>query len=389
MALLALERMRIIDVAHSWASNTYAGYQSKLNVVRRFEEQFDLSILPQERPSQPSSNPIIPLLWCQEAYSLQAGSSRRPSSTVAFGTIRQLRSAVSQVYAWEAAVQPTAEAFLDSNSRLVHQSVRPTDQLVAQLHATGMATRLGTITKPSTALLDRHVRSLDSLLRQRWEIAPPQQRRELSLLAMANLLLWLGWLRSSETLDLRWKDISVVPPADGPTVDLPLGIGAVILQLAPETKSNRTGQGSVVIAFTTISRLSLGQWILRSLEGEGLNLQNLPNRPIFLHRDGTKWTSQWLRESHLYPHLRHLREEGDPYLQPIHSIAAAFWSLHCYRRGARSHVSKTHPGHRMRRATAVEVYEHGRWRKKRGEDIDKMYQEWTIYDRIQLTLHCM
>jgi hypothetical protein len=38
----------------------------------------------------------------------------------------------------------------------------------------------------------------------------------------------------------------------------------------------------------------------------------------------------------------------------------------------------------------MEVYEHGRWRRRRsGELIDIVYNQWPHYDRIQLTLCCM
>jgi hypothetical protein len=43
--------------------------------------------------------------------------------------------------------------------------------------------------------------------------------------------------------------------------------------------------------------------------------------------------------------------------------------------------------HRLKKATNDQVYEHARWRRKRaGEAIDKIYREWTIRDRIKITL---
>jgi hypothetical protein len=40
--LLALERMRILDMAHSWSAGTHSTYQSKLSIIRDFKALFDL-----------------------------------------------------------------------------------------------------------------------------------------------------------------------------------------------------------------------------------------------------------------------------------------------------------------------------------------------------------
>jgi hypothetical protein len=99
----------------------------------------------------------------------------------------------------------------------------------------------------------------------------------------------------------------------------------------------------------------------------------------------------------LYPALRAQQQDGDPYLRPFtggpgNSLEDKFWSLHCYRRGARTHVSRggIYGHNRLKKATNDQVYEHARWRRKRsGESIDKIYLDWIIRDRIKLTLYCM
>jgi hypothetical protein len=68
------------------------------------------------------------------------------------------------------------------------------------------------------------------------------------------------------------------------------------------------------------------------------------------------------------------------------------WSLHCYRRGARSHVSRcgVYEQHRFRKASTTQVYEHTRWRRCRsGKVMDVIYHNWTIRDKIKLTLYSM
>jgi hypothetical protein len=74
------------------------------------------------------------------------------------------------------------------------------------------------------------------------------------------------------------------------------------------------------------------------------------------------------------------------------TINAKFWPLHCFRRGARSQVSRggMHGRHRFKKALKTQVHEHGRWRNPRsGEDVDVICREWTLLEKIQITLHSM
>ena len=87
--------------------------------------------------------------------------------------------------------------------------------------------------------------------------------------------------------------------------------------------------------------------------------------PIFCSESGVPWTSLYFRQQFLYPCLRRLKAAGDPYLQPLdasgrNSIEARFWSLHCYRLGTRSHVSRSTIT--TLAATKDMIYEHARWR---------------------------
>ena len=103
--LLCLERMRLIDMAHYWATGTHQTYRSKLSVFRSFESHFDFRFLRPTPLLRPPAGPEIPLMWCQEAYSLRPGNPRRTTGTddvtLAFSTIRGLRSAASQYFAWD------------------------------------------------------------------------------------------------------------------------------------------------------------------------------------------------------------------------------------------------------------------------------------------------
>jgi hypothetical protein len=397
--LLCFERMRLIDMAHSWAVGTHAQYQHKLQALRKFERHFGVSLLRPTPIVAPPKGPEIILMWAQEQYSLRKSPRRGDGGdelTLAFTTVRQLRSAVSQYAQWDLMVAHPGRLYMDPSRRLMIQAGRFTDDASSTMFATGMSSRLGNEARPSVALLDRHVRWLNHDLDLRFRQAiSPAIKQELARAALANLLLWLGWLRSSETFSLSWRDLIVVEPSDGPSVDLPPGCGVILLRLQPETKASRDRRSDVVIAYRTLSGYSFGSWFhrLRRLLRFNTDWAH-DSRLLFPMGSGEPWTSLYFRETYLYPALTTQRIRGDPLLVPFdgspgNSIPEKFWSLHCYRRGARSHVSRSRPL-QFRKADEAQVYEHGRWRRKRStEKIDVIYREWTIRDRIKLTLYSM
>jgi hypothetical protein len=92
------------------------------------------------------------------------------------------------------------------------------------------------------------------------------------------------------------------------------------------------------------------------------------------------------RLSVLIQSLNAQRLNGDASLIPFvgstpgNTLAEKFWSMHSYRREARSHVSR-------KRATngcktfEDEVNEHGRWRVKRSSlSLSRGYLQWSIAD---------
>ena len=393
--LLMLERMRLLDMFAYWSKDTHSTYQGKLKIIRRFESTFQLGILQPTPLLRPPSGPDIPLMWCQEAYSLRPSTKRFDKDvalTLAFGTIRQLRSAASQYFAWDMMVAHPTSVVLTKDQRLIGQPCRPTDGFSSTLHSRGMMTRIGDDTRPSIALLDGQIRAFDAELNDRFlQAQSSTAKREYALAGLANLTLWLGWLCTSECFGLTWPDCTLLDPSRGPEMDLPLGCGLVAFRLKPETKSNRVSRPDVIIAYKTTSGLHLGKWVYRARVHAGF-----ANSLMFAHLNGSPWTSRYFRKVHLYPFLYSRQAHGDPYLTPFsgepgNSIEEKFWSLHCYRRGARSHVSRggKFGHHRFKKATHDQVYEHARWRKRRSsEAIDVMYRAWTPIDRIKLTLYC-
>ena len=87
--------------------------------------------------------------------------------------------------------------------------------------------------------------------------------------------------------------------------------------------------------------------------------------------------------------------QGDAYLKDLGGVAqtaipGAFYSLHMYRRGARTHSEVVRPPRGLRRAASKpERYEHARRKlAQKGEEIDVVYREWPLYDRLAITLFC-
>jgi hypothetical protein len=401
--LLCYERMRVIDMAHSWSLGTHKQYQGKLDYVARWDSRFGTRILRPCPLSSPPCGPEIPLMWLQENYSLRPSPRRKEAQDfvgVSVTTIRQFRSAVSMYLGWDALVSNPDLAFLDQNKHLLFAPCRPTDNFSSNQFATGFRARLGEDVRPSVALHDRHVRWMDNDLDARYCSArDPAAKRELALAGLANLSLWLGWLRSRETFDLEWSDVTVVRPEDAAMADLPPNCGMVAYDMQPETKSSRSVRVDVLMAYQTLSGFSLGKWIYRCQRASAIPLDwsNCKTK-VFCHRDGRPWTSFYFRQTYLYPALRAQRAAGDAFLLAFddtegNRIEDKFWSLHCYRRGARTQVTRGGRAtlrFRFRKATEAQVYEHGRWRRRRsGEKIDVIYRDWPVLDRIKITLYSM
>jgi hypothetical protein len=256
--------MRILDMVHSWSLGTHKQHQSKVGVISKFESKCDvfLRILRPTTLVRPPSGPDIGLMWLMEACSLRRTKIRGTNDTkfLSNASVWPLRSPASLHQAWDLMVSNPGSAFFDQQKRLICQSVRPTDGVGCSLFATGIAARIGENAVPSVALLDRHVRSLVDDLEEIYLMArTPQARRKAVLAGFATLLLWLGWLRSSETFDACWSDFDVVEPEDGPTMDSPRGCGVVSVRLGPETKSSRNKPVDMSVAYQTLSGYHIGK----------------------------------------------------------------------------------------------------------------------------------
>jgi hypothetical protein len=239
------------------------------------------------------------------------------------------------------------------------------------------------------AYLDSH---LDKLYEEAFN---DDSRHELACAGTVNLLSYLGWLRSMETFSAASDSVTLIEPEDGPTRGLSPHIGAIEFRLLASTKSDPTVTADVIIAWASLSGLSLGKWMLR-LHQFG---SAAPER-LFSTQKNPIWTSQHFRTNFAYPILELQRASGEPTLkafsdQPGHQIRDKVYSMHSWRRAGRSRVSRK-PRHNepnpkgTRMASPTEVYENGRWQvSASSENMPRWYNQWDLMDRMGITLFCM
>jgi hypothetical protein len=174
-------------------------------------------------------------MWLQESYSLRPGKRTDAKPTiVSFETLCQFCLAAAQYMALDALVShPNRTCYDQKNLRVLYNVCQPTDGLSFSFFADGMSARIGQDTHQYVALLNRHVRFLVSDLDEKYlNTCTPSLRHSLAIAGLVSLIFWLAWLRSLESFGLRWMDVGVVEPADGPTLDLNRGCGAVLFRLS-------------------------------------------------------------------------------------------------------------------------------------------------------------
>ena len=375
VSLLMLERMRMIDTANHWRDGTTKVYHRLLRKLHEFQEWSSIATLAVPALSSPPKSACFGLMYAQLRYSVEGKGHK-------FQTVRQLRSAAAAWYT-TARLQQQPNLGIDSSVD------GPCEALLYRYFSEGMSRRMGVEVNPSMALTHAQVECLDRTLEVQWHMSTSRdQKLEVAAAGTANLVAWLGWLRGSELFSLRTDDVDVIAPDDGERAGLPPGVGAVVLNLLPMTKSSPTSAGDVVLAYKCLSGLSVGKWMARLL----------PMRPagsvLFSTPACAHWTSRHFRQSWLYPLLEILRLQGETSLcifKSSEDIQRAFYSMHSYRRGGRSRVQRKarhgEQAHAKRRlATDPQVREHGRWRTRHvNEDMAAHYNQWELVDRVLIT----
>ena len=108
----------------------------------------------------------------------------------------------------------------------------------------------------------KNVKAVDWYLNHLYKaILDPIVCQETVLGGLANLFLWLGWLRSNETFTLTWEDVTSIHPSRAAEFELPAGLGFLELRLDPETKSNRTRRVDMIIAHQSLSGFQPACWL--------------------------------------------------------------------------------------------------------------------------------
>jgi hypothetical protein len=139
-ALIILERARLIDIAHYWATSTHMQYQQRLRHVRKFEANFGVKVLCPPLPRPPTS-PDVPAMWLQQQYTLRPRRARggEPNlSSVSWSTVRGIRSAISQYYSWGLFMGNPRKAMKDHAARpITHRLAWVRVYVVGNVSTTG------------------------------------------------------------------------------------------------------------------------------------------------------------------------------------------------------------------------------------------------------------
>jgi hypothetical protein len=392
--LLMFERMRMIDAMNWWQHRTLKQYGPHLKYLFQFDHYYSVQTLKPSPLRKPPSTPAIPIMWALLNYSLR---NNKAGDRIQHNTVRGIKSAASLYYALDLQMAYPRRVMRDGQQRgMVFERVSPTDEAGTTFGTKGMARRMGTETKQSWAISHIHVAYIDQRLNEAFERAPTEAgQHELACAGSTNLMAYFGWLRSGELFQGHKADITLTVPSDGPTRGLPNGVGVVEFDLGLETKSDPCITADVVMAWTSLSGLSVGRWLERLACFESYHEDRLfstSTKPV--------WDSRHFREHFVWPLLEQMQREGEPTLKvfssrPGNRLRDKIYSLHSYRRAGRSRVSRAPrhnepnpPGTRL--ATSQEIYEHGRWRSKgKSEDMPSQYNQWDIADRLAISFLCM
>jgi hypothetical protein len=281
-------------------------------------------------------------MWSELYYSLRNTKGKDGTShRIGLAMVRQIQSAAGMFYTLDMQAAYPQQVIRNSNRRsMVYPRVSPCDKPIMTFATEGLARRLGTEVSKSWALSHVHIAYLDDYLNTAFEQATSlDQQHELACAGTVNLLAYLGWLRGGEVFGSTAEDLNVVLPADGPSRNLPPGIGAVEYRLKPATKTDQTVAADVVIAFATLSGLSLGKWVTRLLKFTSFNGTNL-----FSTATKPQWDSRYFRLNFAIPILEMMRLGGEPTLRAFsdqigNRLQDKITSLHSWRRRGRSRVS--------------------------------------------------
>jgi len=257
----------MIDTAHAWAYKTVQGMSNVLKKIDKFFHTYSLPSIHQQLSlpilEHPPLDISIPLFWSMEHYTT-VPSQRSREEAPSWNAARVQRSAISLYTSWWAAFCTPSTFYKDKDLRLLSDPhLGPAGNILSHMTAKGIASRLGTESRPSQALNQQHIiwnqKARSQYLQQ--HVLSNSKKYKYIAAQCAELLLWLGWLRSSEVFNLRIADSDMTPPLNHGRHNLPPGVGAILLRLLPSTKTNRDKQADMVIAWKTSGGLCPGHWL--------------------------------------------------------------------------------------------------------------------------------
>jgi hypothetical protein len=164
-------------------------------------------------------------------------------------------------------------------------------------------------------------------------------RAEIARAALATVIAWLGWLRALELFSLTWNDLTVLELLGPRWISL--------MELEPFwldfCRKPSLAKRSPLMWFWLTPR----HLVYRLASGPTVFDRLWAIKPS--HQIGTPWTSHFFRSTYLWRMLHMQRIAGDAHLKPFDGVNGnktleqVFYSMHSYRRGARSVVSKSRP----------------------------------------------
>jgi hypothetical protein len=166
-----LERSRLVDTINNWSKGTLRTYKSKFNVLRDFERDLHVRVIPFTPPTHPPNGPAIRFMWAQERYDLYPSDWWKRNGlgdeAIKFSTVRALRSAASHFWTLDLLLTHADQLTFGFKDRpQMVQACSPTDQVAYTYFTKGMRRRLGDHPIPSAVLTGKHMQWIDACILQ-------------------------------------------------------------------------------------------------------------------------------------------------------------------------------------------------------------------------------
>jgi hypothetical protein len=192
--------------------------------------------------------------------------------------------------------------YQDRDNNVIGAShLSPTDSVIATLSNKGTRRRMGTESRPPVALRYNHVAFNQEFRGRQYDGCGNDWLSKYKYAAtnFAETCAWGGWLRAAETVSLDDEDAEIITPANGALHNLPIGVGAVLLTLGPETKGKSSKRVNLTLPDTFASGIILHYWYLKLMECK--EIFGWIGGPLFHHSNGQRWTSSYFKSTHVYP----------------------------------------------------------------------------------------